>query len=160
MFSVTVLAVGKLKEAFYLSACTEYCKRLRSFCDISVIELPECRLPENPSQAEILAGLAREAAEIRKKLPRGVYFCVCTPEGTSMSSEKLAETMQRVKSGGRSGIVFLIGSSFGVDAALKKEADLRLSMSEMTFPHHLFRVMLLEQIYRAESIQAGTKYHK
>lgn len=160
MFSITILTVGKLKEKFYLAACEEYRKRLSGFGACSIVELPECRLPENPSDSEIRQGLQREAAEIRSKIPKGSFFCVCTPEGKQFSSEGLAQTLEAVKNSGKSAICFLIGSSFGIDPSIKEQADLRLSMSKMTFPHHLFRVMLLEQIYRAESIQAGSKYHK
>lgn len=160
VFAVTVLSVGKLKEKYYLAACEEYAKRLRAYCSFTLLELPEYRLPDDPSPAEIRAGLAREAEEIRRRIPKGAYFCVCTPEGRQLSSEALAEKLRQVKLEGKSGVCFLIGSSFGIDAALKQEADFRLSVSSMTFPHHLFRVMLLEQIYRAESIQAGSKYHK
>ena len=160
MFTVTILTVGKLKEKFYLAACEEYRKRLQGFCACSLVELPECRLPENPTEAEVQAGLAKEAEEIKKRIPKGAFFCVCTPEGRELSSEELADTLRRIKTGGKSSACFLIGSSFGIDPSVKAMADLRLSVSKMTFPHHLFRVMLLEQIYRAESIQAGTKYHK
>ncbi len=160
MFTITILTVGKLKEKFYQAACEEYRKRLGSFCSCMLIELPECRLPEDPSLGDIQAGLSREAEEIRKKLPKGAFLCVCTPEGRMLSSEELAETMGQVKLSGRSSICFVIGSSYGIDPSVKAMADLRLSMSKMTFPHHLFRVMLLEQLYRAESIQTGTKYHK
>ncbi|MEA4966121.1 MAG: 23S rRNA (pseudouridine(1915)-N(3))-methyltransferase RlmH [Oscillospiraceae bacterium] len=160
IFSIKILTVGKLRERFYQAACEEYLKRLRAFCDVALLELPECRLPEHPTEAEIRQGLQREAEEIRAKIPKGAFFCVCTPEGKQLSSEELAKTLEERKSGGTSSVCFLIGSSFGVDSAIKAMADLSLSMSRMTFPHHLFRVMLLEQLYRAESIQAGTKYHK
>lgn len=160
MFSVTVICVGKLKEPFYADASAEYLKRLQAYCDCRIVELPEQRLPEDPGPAQIAAALQKEAAQIEKKLPRGAWFCCLTPEGKSLSSEGLAETLAAVKLSGRSGAAFLIGSSFGIDARLKQQADLRLSMSAMTFPHHLARVMLLEQIYRAESIQAGARYHK
>ena len=83
-----------------------------------------------------------------------------TPEGKLLSSPQLAETLARVKTGGKSSACFLIGSSFGMDESIKRMADFRLSMSPMTFPHHLARVMVLEQLYRAEAIQAGSKYHK
>jgi len=160
MASITVLTVGKLKEKFYLSACEEYLKRLKAYGGCTLVELPECRLPEDPSPAEIRAGLAKEAEEIKKRIPKGAWFCVCTPEGKGLSSEELAETFRQVKNNGKSSLCFLIGSSFGIDPSVKAMADFRLSMSKMTFPHHLFRVMLLEQIYRAEAIQAGSKYHK
>lgn len=160
MFSVTLICMGKLKEQFYLSACEEYKKRLKGFVDFQLIELPEYRLPENPTQAEILQGLSKEAETIRQKIPKGSFFCVLTPEGKQQSSEELAQTLKTVKTSGKSGACFLIGSSFGMDESLKAQADLKLSMSKMTFPHHLARVMVLEQLYRAESIQAGTKYHK
>ena len=160
MASITVLTVGKLKEKFYLSACEEYLKRLKAYGGCTLIELPECRLPEDPSPAEIRAGLAKEAEEMKKRIPKGAWFCVCTPEGKGLSSEELAETFRQVKNSGKSNLCFLIGSSFGIDPSVKAMADFRLSMSKMTFPHHLFRVMLLEQIYRAEAIQAGSKYHK
>ena len=160
MASITVLTVGKLKEKFYLSACEEYLKRLKAYGGCTLIELPEFRLPEDPSPAEIRAGLAKEAEEIKKRIPKGAWFCVCTPEGKGLSSEELAETFRQVKNNGKSSLCFLIGSSFGIDPSVKAMADFRLSMSKMTFPHHLFRVMLLEQIYRAEAIQAGSKYHK
>lgn len=160
MGSLTVLAVGKMKEKFYLSACEEYKKRLGGYGTFELLELPESRLPENPSPAEIRSGLAREAEEIRRHIPKGAFFCVCTPEGKELSSEELAQTVQRVRTGGKSAVCVLIGSSFGIDPALKQEADLKLSFSKMTFPHHLFRVMLFEQLYRAETILAGSKYHK
>ena len=160
MFSITLLCMGKCKEKFYIAAAEEYAKRLRGTCEFRLVELPEYRLPENPSPAEIAQGLAREAEAIRKAIPKGAWFCVLTPEGRQQSSEELANTLRDVKNAGKSAACFLIGSSFGMDPGLKAAADLKLSMSKMTFPHHLARVMVLEQLYRAESIQAGSKYHK
>ena len=160
MFSITVLSVGKLKEKHYIGAVEEYAKRLRGYCDLRLVELSEHRLPDDPSDAQIADGLSREAALIREKLPKGAWFCVLTPEGKQLSSEALAEKLAAVKSSGKGAACFLLGSSFGIDPGLKAQADFRLSFSPMTFPHHLARVMLLEQLYRAESIQAGAKYHK
>ncbi len=160
MFSVTLIAMGKLKEKFYLSAATEYEKRLSGYCDFKLLELPEVRLPENPSPAEIQAGLEKEAELIFSKIPKGAWFCVLTPEGKVISSEALAAKMKEVKLSGKSSACFLIGSSFGMSPRVKEKADFKLSMGPMTFPHHLARIMVLEQLYRAESIQAGSKYHK
>ena len=112
------------------------------------------------SAAQIAQGLQKEAELIRAKLPKGCFFCVLTPEGRLLSSGQLADTLRQAKLGGRSGVCFLIGSSFGIAPEIKALADLQLSMSRMTFPHHLARVMALEQLYRAEAIQAGSKYHK
>ena len=157
---ITLITVGKLKEKFYVSAAAEYEKRLKAYCNFRIIELPETRLPENPSPAEIKSGLQKEAAHIQEKIPKGSWFCVLTPEGKLLSSESLAEKIKMVKISGKSSICFLIGSSFGICQSLKEKADFKLSMSPMTFPHHLARIMVLEQIYRAEAIQAGSKYHK
>ncbi|MBO2527259.1 MAG: 23S rRNA (pseudouridine(1915)-N(3))-methyltransferase RlmH [Clostridiales bacterium] len=160
MFSVTLLTVGKLKEKFYLAAVEEYAKRLGAYCKFSLLELPETRLPENPCASEITAGLAKEAELIAAAIPKGAWFCVLTPEGKELSSEALADKLRSIKNEGKSAACFLIGSSFGIDPEIKRRADFRLSFGPMTFPHHLMRVMALEQLYRAETIQAGTKYHK
>ena len=111
MFSITLICMGKLKEKFYTEAAAEYAKRLKAYCAFQLIELPECRLPEEPSAAQIAQGLQKEAELIRAKLPKGCFFCVLTPEGRLLSSEQLADTLR-------------------------------------------------QQLYRAEAIQAGSKYHK
>ena len=160
MFEITLLAMGKLKENFYLSAASEYEKRLGGYCKFKLLELPECRLPEDPSQGDIEAGLQKEADLILSKIPKGAWFCVFTPEGKTLSSEAFADTLKKIKLEGRSSACFLIGSSFGMAKRVKDRADFKLSMGPMTFPHHLARIMILEQLYRAEAIQAGSKYHK
>jgi len=160
LFQITLITVGKLKEKFYVTAASEYENRLKGFCEFKIVELPETRLPDNPSPAEINTGLEKEAELILSKVPKGAWFCVMTPEGKMLSSEALADKMSDIKLSGKSAACFLIGSSFGIAERIKNLADFKLSMSPMTFPHHLARVMVLEQIYRAESIQAGTKYHK
>lgn len=160
MFEITLIAMGKLKEKFYLSAAAEYEKRLGGYCRFRLLELPEVRLPEAPFPAEIAAGLEKEADVILSKIPKGAWFCVLTPEGKAISSEALAAKMAEVKLSGRSSACFLIGSSFGIAPRVKAAADFKLSMGPMTFPHHLARIMVLEQLYRAETIQAGTRYHK
>ena len=160
MFTITLLTMGKLKEKFYLSAAEEYAKRLKGYCEFQLLELPEYRLPENPSQAEIAAGLEKEADLILSKLPKNAWFCVFTPEGKTISSEDFAQKLKDVKLCGKSSACFLIGSSFGISPRIKALADFKLSMGPMTFPHHLARIMVLEQLYRAEAIQAGSKYHK
>lgn len=160
MFDITLIAMGKLKEKFYLSAAAEYEKRLKGYCHFQIIELPEFRLPEDPSPAEITAGLEKEAEAILSKVPKGAWFCVLTPEGKTVSSEALAEKIRDVKLSGKSSACFLIGSSFGIAPSIKARADFKLSMGPMTFPHHLARIMVLEQLYRSEAIQAGSKYHK
>ena len=160
MFEITLIAMGKLKEKFYLSAAAEYEKRMKGYCQFRLIELPEVRLPDEPSSAEIAAGLEKEAELIFSKIPKGAWFCVFTPEGKLLSSEQLAGKLKDIKLTGKSSACFLIGSSFGMSPKVKERADFKLSMSPMTFPHHLARVMVLEQLYRAEAIQAGSKYHK
>ena len=160
MFDITLITMGKLKEKFYISAAQEYTKRLSGYCHFTLVELPESRLPENPSPAEIAVGLEKEAETILARIPKSSWFCVFTPEGKELSSEKFAEKMMDVKLSGKSSAIFLIGSSFGMAPKVKERADFRLSMGPMTFPHHLARIMVLEQLYRAEAIQAGSKYHK
>lgn len=160
MQKITLLCVGKLKEKFYIEASVEYQKRLGRYCQLERIELPEQRLPENPSPAEIGQALDREAAAIREKLPRGGTVIALCIEGELLSSPALAQKLRQFALEGRSHLCFLIGGSFGLQESLKQSADLRLSMSPMTFPHHLARVMLLEQIYRGFQILEGSKYHK
>lgn len=160
MFDITLICMGKLKEKFYISAAEEYKKRLGGYCRFNLIELGEVRLPDNPSPTEIRAALDKEAILISEKIPKGAWFCTFTPEGKLLSSEQLAEKITSVKLSGKSCACFLIGSSFGISDMLKSKADFKLSMSPMTFPHHLARIMVLEQLYRAEAIQSGSKYHK
>lgn len=160
MFEITLICMGKLKEAFYTAAAAEYEKRMKGFCTFRLVELPEVRLPDNPSPAQIAAGLQKEAELILSKIPKGAWFCTLTPEGKMLSSEALADKLRDVKLSGKSSACFLIGSSFGIAQSVKDLAEFKLSMSPMTFPHHLARIMVLEQLYRAESIQTGSKYHK
>ena len=160
MQRVTILCVGKLKEKFYIDAAAEYVKRLQRYCKLEIIELPEQRLPEDPSPAEIQRALRAEGAAIREKLPKGGAVVALCIEGKPCSSEELSRRMADFGIQGRTQVTFIVGGSFGLDEDVKKQADWRLSMSPMTFPHHLARVMLLEQIYRACQIAEGTKYHK
>ena len=160
MFNITLICMGKCKEKFYISAAEEYVKRLGGYCSFKLLELPEYRLPDDPSDAEIQQGLLKEAETIERSIPKGSWLCTLTPEGKMLSSEELADTLKQVKNSGKSSACFLIGSSFGIHPSIKAKADFKLSMSKMTFPHHLARVMVLEQLYRAEAIQAGSKYHK
>ena len=160
MFDITLIVMGKLKEKFYLSAAVEYEKRLKGYCSFRLVELPEHRLPEDPSPAEIQNGLDKEAELIFAKIPKNSWLCIFTPEGKILSSEEFAGKLKDVKNSGKGSACFLIGSSFGISQKVKDKADFKLSMGKMTFPHHLARIMVLEQIYRAEAIQAGSKYHK
>lgn len=160
MFEITLISVGKLKEKFYQAAVDEYTKRLRGYCKLNICELNECRLSDNPSSAEIEVALEKEAVLIQEKIPKGAWFCIFTPEGKLMTSEALASKIASVKISGKSSACFLIGSSFGIAKSIKAKADFALSISPMTFPHHLARIIALEQLYRSESIQANSKYHK
>ena len=160
MLHIKLICVGKLKESYYREALAEYEKRLGPFCRLELTELSEERLRERPSQAEIQAALEREALLIEKQFPRdGILICLCI-EGKQLSSEELSEYLIRTEIAGKSRISFVIGSSFGLSETVKRKADLCLSMSKMTFPHHLARVMLAEQLYRSFMIREGTKYHK
>ena len=120
MFDITLITMGKLKEKFYISAAQEYTKRLSGYCHFTLVELPESRLPENPSPAEIAVGLEKEAETILARIPKSSWFCVFTPEGKELSSEKFAEKMKDVKLSGKSSAIFLIGSSFGIAPKVKE----------------------------------------
>ena len=160
MQKVTLLCVGKLKEKFYIDAAAEYVKRLQRHCKLELIELPEQRLPDDPSPAEIQKALRAEGDAIREKLPKGGAVIALCIEGKPCSSQELSRRMADFGVQGKTQLTFLIGGSVGLDEDLKRRADWRLSMSPMTFPHHMARIMLLEQIYRAYQIADGTKYHK
>ena len=160
MQRVTILCVGKLKEKFYIDAAAEYVKRLQRHCKLELIELPEQRLPDDPSPAEIQKALRTEGDAIRERLPKGGAVIALCIEGRPCSSQELSRRMAEFGVQGKTQLTFLIGGSVGLDEDLKRQADWRLSMSPMTFPHHMARIMLLEQIYRAYQIAGGTKYHK
>ena len=160
MQRVTVLCVGKLKEKFYIDAAAEYVKRLQRHCKLELVELPEQRLPDDPSSAEIQKALRTEGDAIRERLPKGGAVIALCIEGRPCSSQELSCRMAEFGVQGKTQLTFLIGGSVGLDEDLKRQADWRLSMSPMTFPHHMARIMLLEQIYRAYQIAGGAKYHK
>ena len=160
MQSVKLICVGKMRERFYIDAFSEYAKRLQAYCRFECVELTEQRLPENPSQKEITAALEREAVEIIKNIPTDAYIVAMCVEGRQMKSEGMAKLIAERADSGKPKLCFLIGGSFGMSDEVKQRADMRLSMSEMTFPHHLARVMLAEQIYRGFKINEGSRYHK
>lgn len=160
MQTVTIICEGKLKEKYLRDACAEYAKRLSAYCKLNIIELNPHRISENPSAAEIDAVLEAEAKEILAKIPNTAKVYAMCIEGKQMSSEKLSKEISSCAVQGFNNIVFIIGGSHGLSDSVKKRADFKLSMSEMTFPHQLARVMLLEQIYRAYQISNGGKYHK
>ena len=160
MLSIYLVCVGRLKERFYQDACAEYLKRLSPYCKLTLLELPEERLPQSPSQGQIDAALEKEGQAIRSKLPPNTSLvCLCV-EGRLRSSEELASLVQTWEHNSAKHLAFVIGGSFGLAESLKAEAWVRLSMSPMTFTHHLARVMVLEQLYRAFKINEGSNYHK
>lgn len=160
MMNIHILCVGRLKEKFNADAVAEYQKRLSGYCRLQITGLPEEKLPQEPSQAQIDAALRKEAGAIRAKLPPNSSVAALCVEGRTRSSEELAGLLRTWEIDPAKHLVFLIGGSYGLDEALKREAWVRLSMSPMTFPHHLARVMLLEQIYRGFKINEGSRYHK
>lgn len=161
MIRINLITVGKLKEKYWRDAAAEYIKRLGAFCKPEVVELNEYRLSESPSEKEKQNALENEAAAMRKYLDiNGSFNIAMCIEGKQLSSEKLSARLEECALNGSSTLNFFIGSSFGLAQEIKDRADIRLSMSEMTFPHQLARIMLLEQIYRCFQISKGTKYHK
>ena len=160
MQRITILCVGSLKEKYLREVLEEYLRRLTPLCNVKLVELPETKLPDKPSEAQIAAAIADEGRRILAALPDGCDVVSLCVEGKEMSSPELAQYMERSASGGKNGVCFVIGGSYGLSDEVKKRADLRLSFSRLTFPHQLFRVMLTEQIYRAYMIRNGTKYHK
>lgn len=158
MYNINLIAVGKLKEEYLRAASAEYSKRLQAFCSLKIIEIDECRLSDRPSEKEIQNALETEAKSIMKHA-QGYIVPMCI-EGKQMKSEMLSKKFEDIAVSGNSEISFVIGSSYGLSESVKKAADMKLSMSEMTFPHQLARIMLLEQIYRAFMISAGKSYHK
>ena len=159
MVSVTLLVVGKLKESYWREACAEYAKRLKAFCTFSIVELPESRLPDDPSPALIEKALEEEGEKLLAAAKGSAVIPLCI-EGKELSSPQLAQRLEDLASRGVSSVSFIIGSSFGLAERVKRAGAVRLSMSPMTFPHQLARVMLCEQIYRAFQIQNHGKYHK
>ena len=160
MYKITILCVGGLKEAYWRDACAEYEKRLGAFCRFRLIEVAEERLPDNPSAAQIAATIEAEGKRLLDQISRDSAVIPLCIEGKELDSPALAARVQKLAVDGTSHITFVIGGSWGLSDAVKNRAVLRLSMSSMTFPHQLARVMVLEQVYRAFQISSGGKYHK
>lgn len=159
MVGVKFIVIGSLKESYLRQACAEYEKRLGGFCRFETIQLKEEKLSDSPSESEIKNALEREAAAIERQIPARAYRIAMCVEGVQLSSEELADRLEKIEQGFGE-ICFIIGSSYGLAESVKKSANMRLSVSKMTFPHQLMRVLLLEGVYRAFNIRKGTRYHK
>lgn len=159
MITVRFITLGTLKEGYLREAAAEYEKRLGAFCRFENIQLKEEKLSDSPSENEIKIALAKESEKILAEIPPRSYCVAMCVEGKQLSSEELAERLEKVANETAT-VCFIIGSSFGLSATVKQRADMRLSVSKLTFPHQLMRVVLLEAVYRAFNIQKGTRYHK
>lgn len=159
MLNVNIICIGNLKEKFFTDALSEYKKRLSRYCKFEVVELPEEKIADNVTQSQIDKTLKKEGEKILAKISKSDYVVAMCIEGKQLSSEELARKIEDI-SFSNSTVNFVIGGSWGLSDDVKNRADMRLSVSKMTFPHQLFRVMLSEQIYRAFSINANAKYHK
>jgi len=152
--------VGRIKEDFFADAVREYQKRLNGYCRLTIEEVPESRLPPNPSFAEVDAALEKEAAAIEFRVPKNALQIACCIDGKELDSKTFSQFIQICEKTGRSNLCFIVGGSNGLHKKIIDRAEIRLSVSKMTFPHHLFRVILLEQLYRAFKIAEGGRYHK
>ncbi|MBE6580778.1 MAG: 23S rRNA (pseudouridine(1915)-N(3))-methyltransferase RlmH [Ruminococcaceae bacterium] len=159
MLHIRLIALGNLKESYWRCAVAEYEKRLGAFAKVDIVELKEYRLPESPSPAEIAAALEREADAILNAVPQRSFLVALCVEGKQFSSPELTDQLSHVMRQ-NGALTLVIGSSHGLSARVKSAADLRLSVSKLTFPHQMMRVLLLETVYRSLSILHGTKYHK
>ena len=160
MLNIKIICVGKLRERFYIDAFNEYARRLSAYCKFECAELNETKLGDKPSDKEIENALVRESADIEKAIPKDAYVIAMCVGAKQLKSEELAQKINSLALSGRGKICFIIGGSFGMAESVKQRAEMRLGMSEMTFPHHLARVMLTEQIYRSFKIIEGSRYHK
>jgi 23S rRNA (pseudouridine1915-N3)-methyltransferase len=160
MQKITIISVGRLKEDYLKAAEEEYIKRLKGFCDLKVIEISAEMLPQHPTQGVITSVLEDEAEKIISKVPKNSDVIPLCIEGKLHSSEDMADMISENASFGSGSITFIIGGSYGLAERVKALGKKRLSMSKMTFPHQLARIMLLEQIYRAFKISQGGTYHK
>ena len=161
MLKINIICIGKIKEKYFTDAVNEYEKRLTAFCKFSVIELNEERIRSNtPNDSQIAEVIEAEGKRILQKIGTSDYVAAMCIEGKLLSSEELSETLDKAALSGKSTVDFIIGGSYGLSDEVKRRADLRLSMSKMTFPHQLARVILSEQIYRAFEISTNGKYHK
>ena len=160
MIKISIIAVGKLKEKYLSQACEEYLKRLKAFAKVQIIEISEYRCSDNPSDSEIETVKDKEGEQILSKIPKGAFVVPMCIEGTQLSSEEIAQKIEKATLGGYGEFAFIIGGSFGLSNKAKQEGNLRLSFGKITLPHQLMRVVLLEQIYRAFSIMNNSKYHK
>ena len=159
MLNIRIICIGKFKEKYWEAASAEYMKRLGAYCNVSVTELKEERLPSNPSPADEQGVIEAEGKAILEKIAKGDYVIAMDIRGKELSSEELAEKI-RETAFTHSTIDFIIGGSLGLSEEVKRRADLRFSFGRITLPHQLARVVLLEQIYRAFKINAGEAYHK
>ncbi|HOS17671.1 MAG TPA: 23S rRNA (pseudouridine(1915)-N(3))-methyltransferase RlmH [Clostridia bacterium] len=157
---IRVLCVGRVREEHFSRALAEYEKRLSRYAQLEIIEAAEEKAPENLSAAQRDQVKRLESARLTDKLREGELAVALAPEGTQLSSEELAGKLAGWRNAGKSRIAFLIGGSLGLSDEALARADFRLSFSKMTFPHQLFRVMLLEQLYRAYKIIGNEPYHK
>ncbi len=160
MQTVNIICIGKIKERYWTEAIKEYTKRLTPFCKFNIIELDEEKVNSNPNRTQIKAVLDAEGKRIISKLAKNSYVIPMCIEGKQLSSTELADKMSEVVLSGKSSIDFIIGGSWGLSDEVKGKADFKLSMSKMTFPHQMARVVLCEQIYRAFEINSNGKYHK
>ena len=160
MININFIVLGKLKEKYMKEFAAEYEKRLSGYCKVTVTELEPVKLSDNPSEQEIKNALSKETQMIKAKIPKNSFvFSMCI-EGKQMSSEELSKKLEDIALTGKNNITFIIGSSFGLSDEIKQMSDYKFSMSKMTFPHKLARIMLTEQVYRALSISNNSKYHK
>lgn len=157
---ITLITVGKIKERYFAEAVAEYSKRLSRYCKLEIVELADEKTPDGASAKEELLIKAREGERILKTIKEGTYLIALAIEGKKMSSERLADFIGGLGIRGESHVTFVIGGSLGLDERILKKADFRLSFSDMTFPHQLMRIILLEQIYRSYRILANEPYHK
>ncbi|MBS7263571.1 MAG: 23S rRNA (pseudouridine(1915)-N(3))-methyltransferase RlmH [Eubacteriales bacterium] len=160
MTTINLIYVGNIRENYLLAAVAEYEKRLSAYCRLVCTEIKEEKLPDDPSQAQTEAAMKKEGERILAVLPRKSMKIALCVEGKQLSSEEFSSLIKNAENSGFSQISFIIGGAFGLSEEVKKVCDFRLSLSKMTFTHRFARILLLEQIYRAENIAAGGKYHK
>ena len=157
---ITVITVGKIKEKYLKEAIAEYSKRLSKYCKLEIVEVADEKTPDNASEVVENSIRAKEAERILKYVKDDAYVITLEINGKQLTSEELADKVEKLGVQGTSHIIFIIGGSIGLGEEVLQKSNYALSFSKMTFPHQLMRVILLEQIYRSYRIISGEPYHK